>query len=328
VLVDPGLSTAPVWCREITEKVPPFLSPPDKRLVHKFDVQNDTCKTVRIKNTQPSCGCLDAHLSKQELRPGEKTELRMTVNLRNKHGAHRFIVRLFPADGGAPRAYALETTIYEDGEVDPPVVQLGLIPTLEGATQEVVINTYGQGREPGRITSLRSTLSTLDASICKNEEPQPLQDVIICRRTRLRITLRPNDRLGFGAAEITATLTAATGVAQSIRIPVQWQVQSPYLVSPARAFFGPESNTNGALCAPIVIAVRRRDGKPLAIRRAESTNPAFRVSFTCDGAIAHVSASLAKPSMVQKGHALTGQLLLATDDPKSPSITISASALP
>jgi hypothetical protein len=322
-----GPPTAGVWFRAIVDKVPAFLSPPDELFVHVFEVENDTARTVRIKKCTPSCGCVDANITKQELRPGDKAELRLTVRLHNKHGPQRFSAQLISEDG-APRIYGVETTVYQDGEVDPRMVQLGLIPPLQAASKDVAINTYGAGQEPGRITSVRSTLPTLDASICDSHEPESVEDHITRRTTTVRLTLRASDRLGFGAAEIRVTLTAATGVAQSIRIPVQWQVQSPYLVSPARAFFGTVSDTNGALCRPIVIAVRRRDGKPLSIRRAESTNPAFRVSVTCDGGIAHVTASLAKPSMVQKGHALTGQLVLATNDPKSPSITISASALP
>jgi hypothetical protein len=117
-------------------------------------------------------------------------------------------------------------------------------------------------------------------------------------------------------------------VSQSIHIPVQWQVQSPYVLSPARAFFGSLSDTSPTRRRPIAIAIRRRDGKSLSIRSASSTNPFFEVSFTCDGRTAHVTASLAKSSAAQRGRALTGELVLATDDPKNPSITISASALP
>lgn len=120
-----------------------------KILTHVFKFQNDGDATLIIKNVRTSCGCAAALISKKELRPGEKGEIKVTFNTKGYGGRQSKFVYVESNDPQHPRIQLLILASIDIPpspkiELDKYSVDLGLILETEPIETTSKITNAGE----------------------------------------------------------------------------------------------------------------------------------------------------------------------------------------
>jgi len=92
---------------------------------HTFVLSNNGGDLLKITNVQASCGCTAAAPDKNELAPGESTNLNVTFNSKGRQGNQTKTVKIFTNDPQSP-----EMTITIRGNVVIPGENSSGIPTI------------------------------------------------------------------------------------------------------------------------------------------------------------------------------------------------------
>jgi len=153
--------------------------------------------SLTISNLRSSCGCTVAELEKQELRPGEGTELHVTFTAGSTPGKTRKTVTFRTNDPEAATA-----TIEICGEViarliaEPKALRFGNVPLGEGRTIELDIR---RGEHEPEWDSLRVVSNTMPVTVEPMRRSEDAPD-----RWPYRVTLNkdvPRGRI-FGYIEV------------------------------------------------------------------------------------------------------------------------------
>ena len=109
-------------------------------VVHAFVLRNAGAAPLIITRARSSCGCTTTQLADTSLEPGKTTELGIRFALRGRRGAQQKSVFVDTNDPLTP-TFRLEFkgTATMEIDVDPPVVQFGVIPAEGSAERQLLV---------------------------------------------------------------------------------------------------------------------------------------------------------------------------------------------
>ena len=114
----------PLHPRHLIQQLPPILQEDAGDVECRFDIVNDTDRTVRILRVTHSCSCSSTSLGQNELAPGGRTQLILSANLRGRVGKQRLTCSAI-ADSGRPWECEALVTIYQRRWLDPSILSFG-----------------------------------------------------------------------------------------------------------------------------------------------------------------------------------------------------------
>ncbi|OGC89292.1 MAG: hypothetical protein A2142_09020 [candidate division Zixibacteria bacterium RBG_16_48_11] len=148
--------------------------PKGATVTHRFTLTNVGDKPMKIVKVKPACGCTSAPLKKEELGPGESTDLEVTFNSRGYTGKATKSVNINTDDSLNPVTMLKFTT--DVGSV---------VPTLIFDPQEVAFDSVAIGKKASK--KLKITNNDIQPiSIKLVEIPQGLVDAKL-RKSKLNI---------------------------------------------------------------------------------------------------------------------------------------------
>ena len=239
------------------KRFPSMFAKEAHRVEHTFSIANTTNRTLHVDRVAKGCACTNVSIESNEIAPGGQASLTMTVDLRGRSGpfAAECIVH---HDAGVPLRFRVEVEIYPRIEFQPHAIYLGTVQAKESITRQFSIVTYARGSVPAE-RQLSITPADTDASLRTLEtSTEQLADGFTRRTTSVSLELTTPGEVGRGDLAINTELTVPERLESSMR--VEWFVESPYRLSPQRAFFGSVDAANGKMRK--VVSIDRADGSP------------------------------------------------------------------
>jgi hypothetical protein len=307
----------------VTHELPAVFAEDVGTLTHEFLVINDTASTIRFREVGHSCACSKVELERTEVRPGEKTLLRMEINLRNRSGQQSFSSQL-ASNSELTWSCSLRIVIYKRLAVVPQLLNLGLVNLGTGTSRTAVLESCApDGKEIPRILAVVPASDHLTASLGqRSEEIQP--DGVRLQKTVIPVTLNAQSVAGPYRSELVVHYQDHGSDAR-ILLPVEWKVRSSYVILPPRAFFGRVKEPGNSLVKRITI--RRSDGRRINVRSSKASEPSVQcaVGPSLDTSQQQLELTL-DPTKVQGP--FWGEVILETDDQVEPLIKVPIAAIP
>ncbi|MFO0851523.1 MAG: DUF1573 domain-containing protein [Gemmataceae bacterium] len=274
-------------------------------LTHTFELTHaGTAGRVVITGVRSGCGCLKPAVARDALSPGERTTVTVAVNtLTQPAGPHawRTVVRYrVVADAGpAPPPVAADeeltltvtATLVREVTATPPELAFS---TAGTASQTVVVSDPRPA--PLTVTAAATTSPHLTAAVGPRvpaADGKPATQPVT-------ITLAPD--CPVGELEQTVVLTTSDPGCPELRIPVKVhkRAASAVAASPAepvvRFAAGQEE-------ASALIQLRRPDGGPVRVEKAEAGAPALRLRWaTVAGPVATLRVTVDAAKGGAAGH--------------------------
>lgn len=283
----PLVATQPTADRGIMRSGPP--------LTHTFELTHaGAAGRIVITGVRSGCGCLKPAVARDALSPGERTTVTVAVNtLTQPAGSHawRTVVRyrVVAGAGSAPPPVAADeelaltvaATLVREVTATPPELAFS---TAGTASQTVVVSDPRPA--PLTVTAAAATSPHLTATVGPRV---PAADGKPATQS-VTITLGPD--CPVGESEQTVVLTTTDPGCPELRIPVRVQKRagSGVVASPAepvvRFAVGQEE-------ASALVQLRRPDGGPVRVEKAEADSPAVRLRWaTTTGPVATVRVTV------------------------------------
>lgn len=120
-----------------------------RSLTHTFRFENTGDAVLKIGNVQTSCGCAAALVSKKSYKPGEKGEIKVTLNTRGYEGEVSKYVYIESNDPDQPNKMltikaSIDTPPRPKIELEQYSVDLGLLLEGEGIVTEAGVKNRGE----------------------------------------------------------------------------------------------------------------------------------------------------------------------------------------
>jgi len=257
----------------VVERLPPIFADEAGVVEHIFRVKNPTAKHVRVTEVRHSCSCTEGTIDSTELGPGETTDLHVRVDLRGRQG--EFAAQCIVAnDTEEPWVYELRMRIFTRIEFSPERLRFDSVKPRSELVRNVTLCSYARREAPGEPQLSITSASDVKVSVVGPSTVERLSEGIVCRKTVAAVRLLPQEMAGSGSCDLTATVLMADGP-RSSTTRIEWFVDNPFVITPARAFFGSVKPTDGLLSREV--RIRRSDDKTFTLISVRTD----RVAVTC-----------------------------------------------
>jgi len=151
-----------------------------EKVTHVFILTNNGGDLLTILNVQTSCGCTAAKPDKNELAPGESTNLKVTFNSTGRHGAQKKNITIKSNDPDNPlMILKISGTIIKPNnpEANVPVLYFSEIKhdfgiVKEGNIVEYTFKFHNKGNETLKIKDIRTSCGCT-AALVSSEKLEP-----------------------------------------------------------------------------------------------------------------------------------------------------------
>lgn len=151
-----------------------------EKVTHMFVITNSGGDVLKLSNIHASCGCTAALPEKNELGPGESTNLKVTFNSAGRFGKQKKLIRIESNDPENPQAILTikGNVILSDAEsATYPVLHLqetqhdfGKVP--EGKVVEYIFNFENSGKTTLKIKDIKTSCGCT-AALVSSESLKP-----------------------------------------------------------------------------------------------------------------------------------------------------------
>jgi hypothetical protein len=298
---------------EVTGKVYDFGSVLNAMPVaHVFKIHNAGMGTLIIGGVQTSCGCTAAKPTRNQLAPGEDSDIAVTFDTRFDKGP---ATRTITVSTNDPAAKSIVLTIKGDVKVQvdatPAQVAFGDVKHGTDQTRQVLLNDLVAGTDPTKPPQEFKVQSMTNAS--------PNIKVAAAPRTdgkagaALTVTLLPTMPIGA----FDDTIKVATSRAP-VDITVFGNVQGDITVKPAQVSFGVVPHRQGTLRFVRLVNAGTR---PMKVTGVTSSNVSVSATAEPVEAGKEYKITLELRPNTPDG-ALRGQLAITTDDPQQQTLSL------
>src|SRR6185369_1998438 len=110
------------------------------------ELSNPTDKTITVSDLHPSCGCLQAEMTKGTIEPGKTETIKLKIT--PLPGTKKETLSLwlktdeYKDDGSRMNRVQVHIKVYEDIQVEPDVLSFGWIGKNEEKTLETTVTSY------------------------------------------------------------------------------------------------------------------------------------------------------------------------------------------
>jgi hypothetical protein len=298
---------------EVTGKVYDFGSVLNAvPVAHVFKIHNAGMGTLIIVGVQTSCGCTAAKPTRNQLAPGEDSDIAVTFDTRFDKGP---ATRTITVSTNDPAAKSIVLTIKGDVKVQvdatPAQVAFGDVKHGTDQTRQVLLNDLVAGTDPTKPPQEFKVQSMTNAS--------PNIKVAAAPRTdgkagaALTVTLLPTMPIGA----FDDTIKVATSRAP-VDITVFGNVQGDITVKPAQVSFGVVPHRQGTLRFVRLVNAGTR---PMKVTGVTSSNVSVSATAEPVEAGKEYKITLELRPNTPDG-ALRGQLAITTDDPQQQTLSL------
>jgi hypothetical protein len=298
---------------EVTGKVYDFGSVLNAvPVAHVFKIHNAGMGTLIIGGVQTSCGCTAAKPTRNQLAPGEDSDIAVTFDTRFDKGP---ATRTITVSTNDPAAKSIVLTIKGDVKVQvdatPAQVAFGDVKHGTDQTRQVLLNDLVAGTDPTKPPQEFKVQSMTNAS--------PNIKVAVAPRTdgkagaALTVTLLPTMPIGA----FDDTIKVATSRAP-VDITVFGNVQGDITVKPAQVSFGVVPHRQGTLRFVRLVNAGTR---PMKVTGVTSSNVSVSATAEPVEAGKEYKITLELRPNTPDG-ALRGQLAITTDDPQQQTLSL------
>jgi uncharacterized cupredoxin-like copper-binding protein len=176
-----------------------------EKVTHIFVLTNNGGDLLKISNVTASCGCTAAKPEKNELAPGESTNLVVTFNSSGRHGAQTKTVKVFSNDPDQPEKILTITgnvVTASKTSVSPviffPETQHDFGKVSEGKKVEYTFKVVNKGNSVLTIKDIKTSCGCT-AALLSQEKLEPGQE------GTLKVELDTKNRKGKMSRTITIT---------------------------------------------------------------------------------------------------------------------------
>lgn len=225
---------------ELSVDIPAVFSDDTSSLSHDFLICNDSNKAVKIGPVSKSCGCTTATLLKTSLLPGEKTQLHVEVDIRNRRGQSSVVVAV-PSTGGKSWSCRVNYCVYDAISIMRDSLHLGQLAVSGGSGTVTLQLAALKSADFPRISRL--SFHSGVANIVSQKDELDSNGVMI--RTMAIDVSVPSNRVSAdnsGNLEIAALDWNGAEITRSDL--VTWAAPRIFEIEPRRAFFHPSSWDN------------------------------------------------------------------------------------
>jgi hypothetical protein len=280
-------------------------------VAHIFKIRNAGAGTLVIGGVQTSCGCTAAKPTKNNLAPGEESDIAVSFDTSFDKGPAMRTVTVFTND---PAAKQIVLTIKGDVKVQ-----------VEAAPAQVAFGDVKQGVDQSRQVLLNDLVAGQGTQAAKNFKVQSVTNA----SPNIKVTAAPRTDGKAGAVLMVAllktmpvgafddTIKVATSRAP-VDITVFGTVQGDLTVKPAQVSFGVVPHHQGTLRFVRLVNVGAR---PVKVTGVTSSNVSVSATIEPVAAGKEYKITLALQPSTPDG-ALRGQLAITTDDPEQQTLNL------
>lgn len=210
---------------QIFSEAPSFdfgSKPNSEKVIHTFVLENKGDSLLTIHNVKPTCGCTIANISTQELQPGDKAEIKTSLDLRMRSGKQVKHITVNSNDPKTP-AYTLTLTgtAIPNIEINPRTLNFGMVPETDIPPR--VITFKSNTGEPFNIESVLPANKKVTTEV-----------VTVTEGTEYQIKVTPIPQEGTGNFNDVLNIRTNLKNEGVQRVMVMWQVQPPVMVAPTQ----------------------------------------------------------------------------------------------
>jgi hypothetical protein len=280
-------------------------------VAHVFKIHNAGTGNLIIANVQTSCGCTAAKPTKNDLAPGEDSDIAVSFDTRFDKGQATRTVTVFTND---PAAKQILLTIKGDVKVQ-----------VEAAPAQVAFGDVKRGVEQTRQVMLNDLVAATDPKASQDLKVKSIKN----DSPNIKVTAAPRTDGKPGAAlTVTMLKTMPLGAfddtvkIETSRAPVDitvfGTVQGDITVKPAQVSFGVVQHNQGTLR---YVRLTNAGARPVKITGVTSSNKSVNATFepVADGKEYKITLSLLPNT---PDGALRGQLAISTDSPEQGTLSL------
>ncbi len=274
-------------------------------VTHVFSLKNEGDLTLELTQVRPSCGCTVAHLSRNQVPPGETAEITAEFSLKGRSGQQRKNIRVENNDPTNQQFMLyLEGTIVTELMIEPSQLYLGQIGPDQLASQSVTITS----KKELVITAVTSTVPVFVPELAVLETG---------KQYRVTVATKPPMEMGSQQGEIRLTREGG----EEIVIPISAVILGPLSYAPKELVLrGDDPNL-----VTRYIIVRPGEVKNFEIKGVEIPDESIQGSVTTLGS----SGYRIQVSNVRADQSLDGKkVIIRTSVPEMPVIEIPFKIIP
>lgn len=177
-----------------------------EKVTHVFVLSNSGGGLLKISSVRPSCGCTAAMPEKNELGPGESTNLTVTFNSSGRNGKQKKLIRIETNDPDNPQQIiTIKGNVVLEGEIKEATPLLNFSETqydfgkiAEGKVVEHTFKFQNNGKAVLKISDIKTSCGCT-AALVSNEKIEPGEE------GTLKVELDTKNRKGKMSRTITIT---------------------------------------------------------------------------------------------------------------------------
>ena len=280
-------------------------------VAHVFKLHNAGTGTLIIGGMQTSCGCTAAKPTRNDLAPGEDSDIAVSFDTRFDKGPATRTITVFTND---PAAKQIVLTIKGDVRVQveaaPAQVAFGDVKHGTDQTRQVTLNDLVAGQDP-KVKQDFKVQSVTNASPNIKVTAAPRTD----GKAGAALTVTLLKTMPIGAFD--DTIKVATSRAP-VDITVFGTVQGDLTVKPAQVSFGVVPHHQGTLR---FVRLVNAGVRPVKVTGVTSSNSSVSATVEPVAAGKEYKITLALRRNTPDG-ALRGQVAITTDDPQQQTLSL------
>jgi hypothetical protein len=284
---------------------------PDKKVAAKYKVSNTGNAYLSITQVRPSCGCTYTMLGKWSLAPGESTEIEAMFDPKGNKGLVRKSIEVVCNDPKTPTVHlTLEAEVVQ--EIMPSVESVYFHQAPKSGTTKSLVRYASGNGEAVQMVDVKAPGAPFLTFAYRSEGKDLVLEVAFDGRKVPAGQLRGVE---------TASVRFTNPRMGQLPLNVQWDLKPAILANPAELVFtgpaGQEQRTK--------LSLKQADGKPFRVLSTRSSFQGLRVDGLNQKA-ASMDLTVILPAETAAGR-YSETLVLGTDDPDQPELTIRVVAL-
>ena len=284
---------------------------PDRKVAAKYKVSNTGNAYLSITQVRPSCGCTYTMLGKWSLAPGESTEIEAMFDPKGNKGMVRKSIEVVCNDPKTPNlTLTLDAEVVQ--EIMPSVESVYFHQAPKSLTARSQVRYSSGNGEPVQIVDVKAPGAPFLTFSYKPEGKDLVLEVAFDGRKVPAGQLRGVE---------TASVRFTNPRMGQLPLNIQWDLKPSILASPAELVFqGPAGKEQRQK-----LTLKQADGKPFRIINTRPTLEGMRVDGLNQKA-GSLDLTVILPADIKAGR-YNETLVLGTDDPDQPELTIRVVAL-
>lgn len=212
----------------------------------EFEIQNQGSKDLIIRSLNPACGCTAAVINDPVIKPGNKSQIRLSFNTLGFRGNKEKVLRVYSNDPlNSSEVISIKANILQDIKVEPDLLELGEVLRREGFKRKLSVSSPTNA--VFKISELIPKSSFISANIVGAEN----------KTAAYEVNVFSEGKLPLGNTRTRLVIKTDSKETPTIIVPISFYVVGDLLASPKAVNFGfisKSSSNDGALSRVVRIS--------------------------------------------------------------------------